>query len=120
MKKQLIEIPYELQISMQEIFQFLEDSKNDPDQYIDFDDAIQTENVSGGKIGDKKRPYHFTYYDGGKSAGRIWELQLHQTEIEDIGDRVMTEIRLYCCENNSCGYKTREERDRCILCKNAG
>lgn len=43
-------------------------------------------------------------------------MTLHRTEIEDIGDGVMTELTLYCCDSRDCRCKFREADDHCFYC----
>lgn len=109
-------IPDELRESMKEIFDQIEQSENDPDISIDYDDALQTEAVCGGRFGKKPRPYILTYFPKGDCEKGKWFLTLHRTEVEDIGDGIMTEITMHCCTSPDCRCKFREADETCFYC----
>lgn len=111
-----VAIPFELRESLHEVYELICEAKRDPDINLDFDDAIQVGAVCGGRYGKKPRPYVLTYYpEGDRDRGR-WELTLHRTEIEDIGDGRMTEITLFCCASADCRSKFREADESCFYC----
>ena len=60
-----VPIPVELRESLCEVFELIRKAKNDPDIVLDYDDAIQTGAVSGGRYGKDARPYVLTYYPEG-------------------------------------------------------
>jgi hypothetical protein len=66
----------------------------------------------GGRVGTKKRPYEFTYYVGGDRKIR-WHLGIHPLDIEDIVDRRMSELVLYCCRTLGCGFKSSDPDSHC-------
>jgi len=111
-----VEIPQELRESLHEVFALIKRAKHDPEISLDYDDAIQTEVLCGGKYGTKQRPFVLTYYPEGQRRTGCWFLTLHRTEIEDIGDGVMTEIAMYCCVSPDCRCKFREQDDTCFYC----
>ncbi|QDU79079.1 hypothetical protein Pla110_07830 [Polystyrenella longa] len=116
-ERRKVTIPQELHDSLREVFELIEEAKNDPDSLLDYDDAIQTEAVCGGRRrGEERRPYVFTFYPEGQHKRGNWYLSLDETEIEDIGDGHMTEILMYCCTSPECDRKFREENDSCIDC----
>jgi len=112
-----VPIPYELRESMREVREVIKEADRDPDDLpIDFDDAIQVGAVCGGRIGSADRPFEFTYYpDGDRRHGR-WFFGLHETEIEDIADGLMSEITMYCCTSPDCRCKFRDESETCFFC----
>ena len=107
-----ISIPDDLRASLAEVNSLIKQSKRDPDVRIDYDDAIQLENLVGGRVGEPKRPYEFTYNSGGDKNAR-WHLALHPLEIEDISDGHMTEMTLYCCKSADCGRKSNDPEFLC-------
>ena len=115
-EKRKVDIPYELQVGMFELFQSIQNAQHEQEEQFGFDDALQTDRLCGGKVGDGRRPYIFTFYPLRESDDASWHLPLHLTEIEDIADRVMTTITLYCCIDEACGFKTRNEKDHCSQC----
>ncbi len=114
-ERRMVPIPSELRESLQEVFELIEQSKYDPDVEIGYDDAIQVGAVCGGCYGVDPRPYMLTYFPTGDEQRGRWELALHETEIEDIGDGVMKEILMYCCTSPKCRAKSRVE-ESCDFC----
>ena len=111
-----VPIPAELRESLREVFELIQQAKNDSDIVLDYDDAIQVGAVCGGRCGEKSRPYVITYYpEGDRERGR-WFLTLHDTEIEHIGDGGMAEITLYFCASPECRCKFREAEGHCSYC----
>ena len=89
----------------------VDESDRDPDYSIDFGDAIQVPpNLIGGRIGDSKRPFEFTFR---KTGGALWAIQLSQLEIEDIADGMMDSINLYNCDTCSSDYFTTDSKYEC-------
>ena len=111
-----VPIPDGLRESLREVFELIQQAKHDPGINLDFDDAIQVRAVCGGRYGRKQRPFVLTYYPEGDDKRGRWLLKLHCTEVEDIGDGVMTEITMYCCTSPDCRSKFREADDHCFYC----
>lgn len=111
-----VRIPADLRESLHEVFELIQQAKNDPDIILDYDDAIQVGAVCGGRYGKKPRPYVLTYYPEGDRERGLWFLTLHRTEVEDIGDGRMAEITLYCCTSPNCRCKFRESDHHCFYC----
>ena len=63
------------------------------------DDCLQGTLV-GGKVREHKKPYRFHYRYGGVD----WDLAFDHTQIEDIGDGLITELKLYHCKDPQCDY----------------
>jgi hypothetical protein len=111
-----VPIPRELGDSLRDVFELIQQARHDPDILLDFDDAIQVGAVCGGRYGTKQRPFVLTFYPEGDAERSKWSLRLHRTEIEDIGDGVMTEIAMYCCTSPNCRSKFREPNELCFHC----
>lgn len=67
---QTVKVPQELADDLREVCQFLSYAVNDPDEDLDFDDAIQFGGLCGGRVDRKKDIYTFTYYH---EDGHVWE-----------------------------------------------
>lgn len=107
-------IPDALRESMREVQQVIQESGRDPDVRIDFDDAIQTPDLCGGRIGSGNRPFKFTYYHAGDANEKTrWYLAVHEREIEDIADGRLTTLNLYSCDTPKCGHKSTDVDDLC-------
>lgn len=105
------EIPQELRDVFREVIHIIDESDRDPDYSIDFGDAIQVPpTLVGGRIGDAKRPFEFTFRN---TLGVLWAIQLSQLEIEDIADGMMEAINLYNCDNCSSDYFTTDSEYEC-------
>jgi hypothetical protein len=115
-ERRKVAIPADLRDSLREVFDLIQQAKDDPDIILDFDDAIQVGGVCGGRYGKKARPYVLTYYPEGDTKRGKWYMTLHGTEIEDIADGRMSEISMYCCTSTDCRCKFREEKEACSYC----
>lgn len=111
-ERRRIPVPLDLRDGLTEAFQLIKESRSDPDVRIDFDDAIQVGRLCGGKVGDKRRPFEFSYYPEGITKAR-WELAFHPLEIEDIVDGRDTELTLYCCTTPDCEFKSNNANSYC-------
>jgi hypothetical protein len=114
--RKLQQKPKELQESLREVYELIQQAKNDPAIVLDYDDAIQVGAVCGGRYGKKPRPYVLTYYPKGDGDRGRWFLTLHRTEIEDIGDGRLAELTMYCCTSAECRCKFREPEQHCFHC----
>lgn len=106
-ERRKVPIPAELVESMREVFELIQEAKTDPNIKLDFDDAVQVGAVCGGRYGKKVCPYVLAYLPSGDAENGQWFLTLHRTDIEDIGDGIMTEIAIYCFESATCRRKFR-------------
>ena len=106
-ERRRIPIPADLKDALTEALQLIKDSRCDPDVRVDFDDAIQIGGLCGGKVGEKRRPFEFSYYPPGAEKAR-WELAFHPLEIEDIVDGHLAEMTLHCCTTPNCGFKSND------------
>ncbi len=106
-------VPDGLRESLREAAEVIRDAESDPDISIDFDDAIQTSALCGGRCGKGKRPFQFTYYHKANGKKSKWFLEFHLLEIEDIADGRMTALWLYCCQTHHCGHKSSNPDNLC-------
>jgi hypothetical protein len=114
-ERRRVPIPPDLRESLRELAELIEEAKHDPEVLPGYDDAIQFPRLCGGMLGKKHRPFVLTYFP--EDGVRVqWQLTLHASEIEDIGDGVQTELLLYCCADPECGCKFREADDHCFVC----
>jgi len=111
-----VPIPAELRESLHDVFELIQQARNDSDIRLDYDDAIQVGAVCGGRYGKKPRSYILTYYPRGDRERGRWFLTFDHSEIEDIGDGHMEEITLYCCTSPECRCKFREADGHCFYC----
>lgn len=111
-----VSIPHELRDSLLDVFELIQQAKNDPDINLDYDDAIQVGAVCGGRYGKKPRVYVLTYFPQGDAERGRWFLTFDLTEIEDINDGHLTELMLHCCTSSDCRCKFREPDDHCFHC----
>jgi hypothetical protein len=117
-ERRLVPIPDDLRDNMREVYELVQRARRDPDVAIDYDDAIQVGGLCGGRTGERKRPFEFTYRPEGDEKRGRWYLTLHPLEIEDIADGRITEILMYCCTSPDCRCKFREADERCSFCDN--
>jgi hypothetical protein len=111
-----VPIPLELWESLREVHEIIRAARHDPAIHLDFDDAIQVENLlCGGRSPRDRKRFDLTCYPPGFPHCR-WSLTLHRLEIEDIADGVMAEIKLWSCTSPGCDYKSREANNRCAHC----
>ncbi len=109
-----VPIPEDLREIMREVHQVISDA--DLDEDIGYGDAIQVRNLYGGKIGTARRPFVFTYFPADAPEGCRWSLTLHETEVEDIADGVLTSLMLSCCVSPTCHCKFLETDEHCLHC----
>lgn len=112
-ERRKIPIPEELRNAMGEVFSLIKDAKRDSDVVLDFDDAIQIGPLCGGRYQKKPSRFEFRYYPENIRSAGTWYLDLHECDIEDIADRRLTEMTLYCCTSPSCGRKFSKADGHC-------
>lgn len=100
-ERRKVPIPGDLVESMREIVDILQEADRDREVDLDYDDAIQTESVCGGRYNKKQGRFRFTYY----CKPNRWELDLYRIQIEDIANGHHADLLLYCCTVNGCGNK---------------
>ena len=106
-------IPETLRESLREAAEIVREAESDSDINIDFDDAIQTSALRGGRCGKGMRPFRFTYSHKSNGKKSKWFLEFHSFEIEDIADGRMTAMWLHCCQTETCGHKSSNPNDLC-------
>ncbi len=77
------EVTNELRNDMQKVCEYLDEVADDPDENIDFDDAIQIASLCGGRIDRKQDLYSFSYY---LDNGDVWEFRVKRTILDAIAD----------------------------------
>ena len=80
--EQKVEVPDSLVRDMAEVCQYIQDSMNDPDVDLDFDDAIQFGALSGGRVDRDRDLYLFVYHH---ENGYVWEIQESFVGLDGIG-----------------------------------
>ena len=78
-----VEVPIELRTDMQSVCELLDEFADDPDENIDFDDAIQIGSLCGGRIDSRKDRYLFSYY---LDSGDVWTFEVPRTVLDGIAD----------------------------------
>ena len=115
-ERRKVTIPTELRESLNGVHYYIVESLRNGDLAVNYEDAIQVGAVCGGRVGTEDRPYVFTYHPSTDTQHGLWHLTLHLTEIEDIGDGIITDLMMYCCTLPDCGRKFREADDTCEKC----
>jgi hypothetical protein len=86
-----IEVPVELRTDMQSVCEFLDEVAEDPDENIDFDDAIQIGSLCGGRSDALKDQYIFSYH---LDSGDVWQFEVPRTILEGIADGSISRLRV--------------------------
>lgn len=110
-----IPIPDDLRAAFQSACEIVQAAGRDPDERIDYDDAIQVGGLCGGRIGKGRRPFIFKYF-GVEGKHDRWYFSLHDFEVEDIADGVISSLKMYCCTSPECGCKFRDADQHCFYC----
>jgi hypothetical protein len=79
----LVEVPPELQADMREVCQYLNEVADDPDENIDYDDAIQIGSLCGGRVNRRQEIYLFSYHH---AIGDVWSFTVPRTILVGIAD----------------------------------
>jgi hypothetical protein len=78
-----VEVPRELRADMQEVCEYLDGVADDPDENIDFDDAIQIGSLCGGRLNRRHEIYEFSYF---QATGDVWAFKVPRTILDGIAD----------------------------------
>jgi len=73
----------DFQRDMASVCEFLDEVENDPDENIDFGDAIQIGSFCGGRTNPAAGTYQFSYYD---KSGEVWTFDVNRTIMDSIAD----------------------------------
>ncbi len=73
----------ELQADMREVCEYLDEVADDPDENIDFDDAIQVGSLCGGRLDCRRDTYLFSYH---QDNGDVWSFKAPRTILDGIAD----------------------------------
>jgi hypothetical protein len=114
--RRLVEVPEELKRAMQEVWPTVRHARKNPKKYLGIDDGIQTDRLIGGLEDLERKPFRFTFTPWGASKRSRWYLWVDHTEVEDIGDGHLKELKMYCCASPECEMKFSREDDTCFYC----
>lgn len=78
-----VEVTEELRNDMRHVCEYIDEVADDPDENIDFDDAIQIASLCGGRINRKQDLYLFSYH---LENGDVWQFRVKGTILEAIAD----------------------------------
>ncbi|MCE3017129.1 MAG: hypothetical protein LW870_14815 [Pirellula sp.] len=78
-----VNVTEELRNDMKQVCEYIDEVADDPDENIDFDDAIQIASLCGGRINRKQDLYLFSYY---LDNGDVWQFRVQRTILEAIAD----------------------------------
>ena len=78
-----VDVTPELRDDMQEVCEFLNEAADDPDENIDYDDAIQIGSLCGGRLNRRHDMYLFSYY---QTNGDVWSFKAPRTLLDGIAD----------------------------------
>lgn len=84
-----VEVTSELKTDMKDVCEYLDDVANDPDENIDFDDAIQIGSLVGGRISRRKDTYLFSHRT---ANGSVWTFSVPRTVLEGIADGTIAKL----------------------------
>ena len=73
----------ELQSDMRDVCEYLDDVGDDPDENIDYDDAIQIGSLCGGRLDRRRDIYLFSYH---LDNGDVWSFKVPRTVLDGIAD----------------------------------
>lgn len=78
-----VEVTSELQADMREVCEYLDEVADDPDENIDFDDAIQIGSLCGGRLNRRQDIFLFSYHH---KNGDVWSFKVPRTILDGIAD----------------------------------
>lgn len=108
-----VSVPPPLQAFMREVF--LDIEYPDPDILERCGFQWDCDWGYGGMDEDDPEWYVFTYFPE-HNQDHSWRLRLHRVDIEDIGDGILTEIKLWFCPATECHFGYSEEDALCPQC----
>lgn len=73
----------ELQSDMRDVCEYLDEVADDPDENIDYDDAIQIGSLCGGRLDRRRDIYLFSYH---LDNGNVWSFKVPRTVLDGIAD----------------------------------
>lgn len=78
-----IAVTPELQSDMRDVCEYLDDVADDPDENIDYDDAIQIGSLCGGRLDRRRDIYLFSYH---LDNGDVWSFKVPRTVLDGIAN----------------------------------
>jgi hypothetical protein len=111
-----VTIPEELRSSFSDAWSLICEARDDPDINIDHGDAIQCGCVCGGRIGEGKREFHFTFYPPEDRRRGRWLLEVSAQELQDIAEGYLSDLWLFCCTSSTCRTKFSNPEQMCFHC----
>lgn len=84
-----VDIPAELRTDMQAVCEYLDEVGDDPDENIDFDDAIQIGALCGGRIDRRRKLFFFSYH---LPNGDVWDFKVPRTILDAIADGSLKQL----------------------------
>lgn len=85
------EVPDGLRNDMRSVCERLDQLASDPDEDVDFDDAIQIGSLCGGRVDSRADRYSFSYY---LPSGDVWSFEAPRTILEGIADGSITRLKV--------------------------
>lgn len=73
----------ELQSDMRDVCKYLDEVADDPDENIDYGDAVQIGSLCGGRLDRRRDIYLFSYH---LDNGDVWSFKVPRTVLDGIGD----------------------------------
>jgi hypothetical protein len=73
----------ELRSDMRDVCEYLDDVADDPDENVDYDDAIQIGSLCGGRLDRRRDIYLFSYH---LDNGDVWSFKVPRTVLDGIAD----------------------------------
>jgi hypothetical protein len=78
-----VDVTEELRNDMKQVCDYIDEVADEPDENIDFDDAIQIASLCGGRINRKQDLFLFSYH---LDNGDVWQFRVKRTILEAIAD----------------------------------
>ena len=86
-----VDVPPQLMSDMQGVCEFLDVVADDPDENIDYDDAIQVDSLCGGRIHKTLDKYAFRFTG---SAGECWDFEAFRDDLHGIADGSVQSLKV--------------------------
>ena len=99
-----------LRTDMNEVCEFVTEVEDDPDENIDFGDAIQIGSLCGGRINRKTNQFHFSYHD---PNGEVWSFDLNRTIMDSVADGSTKQLSVSATVPSGARYKCDARSPAC-------
>lgn len=97
-----VDVTSELQADMRQVCEYLDEVANDPDENIDFDDAIQIGSLCGGRLDRRRGIFLFSYHH---KNGDVWSFKVPRTILDGIADGSMVKLTVKASAPKSLATK---------------